>query len=146
MFFGPYLGLDFDNLYISLLKRRKPQNYYNYSTGGPFQAFGRLQNRRKICPKWIKIRSPRWSDSWHRILMDFGRFWEATWVFWTWPNCFREGVKRNGFLDVESIGFQCPRGGRPTLYTPPPPLPPGSDFSDSWPPLGRVGWGNQKLL
>ena len=33
----------------------------------------------KTDQKSIKIRSPRWNASWHRFLMHFGRFWEASW-------------------------------------------------------------------
>ena len=33
----------------------------------------------KIDPKSIKIRSPRWSASWHRFLIEFGGFGEPSW-------------------------------------------------------------------
>ena len=34
----------------------------------------------KIDQKSIKIWSPRWVPSWHRFLMNFGGFWEASWI------------------------------------------------------------------
>ena len=40
-------------------------------------------------------------------------------------------------------GAPAPQAGAATFVHP---APSGSDFSDSRPPVGRVGWGNQKLL
>ena len=57
--------------------------------------------------KSIKIWSPRWGASWHRFLMHFGRFWEASWEGKSSRNRLRidpkkhrkNYIKKKGVLD-----------------------------------------------
>ena len=65
----------------------------------------------KINQKSTKNWSPRWIASWHRFLMDFGGFWEASWDAKSSQERKKIDWKTHRKNDEKKMPFGSARGG-----------------------------------
>ena len=106
-----HVGTKIQEKTIQIARRDFFDKSYSGCSGGLFLEGPRVEVGIKNQSKSTKNWSPRWIASWHRFLMDFGGFWEASWGAKSNQERQKIGWKTNRKNNEKKMCFGCPWGG-----------------------------------